>query len=292
MVKSLITTQSKVPREVVYTAESQLRYPGRLVLSMLKDLLTSRELAWRILIRNLSAQYRQTLLGYLWAFLPPIATTWVFVFLNSQQIFNVGETGIPYPAYVMVGTLLWQVFVDALNSPIKLIASSKSMLAKINFPREALILAGLGEVLFNFLIRLILLIVVFVWFKISIPVTALLAPAGVLALIALGLMIGVLLSPLSILYQDIEKGLTIITAIWLLVTPVAYAPPTTWPASLLVSLNPVSPLLITTRELLITGTVSQPGSFLLITSIVSLLLLFGWALYRLAIPHLIERMSA
>ena len=288
---ALADTSERLP-EVVYTPDSQLRHPRQLVRSMVTDLLASRELAWRLFVRNISAQYRQSLLGYLWAFLPPIVTTLVWVFLNSQQIVNIGATDIPYPAYVMVGTLLWQGFVDALNSPIKLITSSRSMLAKINFPREALILAGLGEVLFNFAIRLVLMLVVFVWFRIAVPPTIFLAPVGILALMALGLMIGLLLTPLGMLYSDIGRGLAIITTLWFYLTPVVYPPPTTWPASLLAQVNPVSPLLLTTRDLLTTGTVSQPGSFLLITSITFGLMLMGWVLYRVAMPHLIARMGA
>ena len=111
---------SNVLPEVTYTPESLLRHPIKLARSMAHDLWASRELAWRLFVRNISAQYRQSLLGYLWAFLPPIFTTLIFVFLNSQKILNIGETGIPYPAYVMMGTLLWQGFVDALNSPIKM----------------------------------------------------------------------------------------------------------------------------------------------------------------------------
>lgn len=278
--------------EVVYTPDSQLRRPRELVCSMVSDLLASRELAWRLFVRNISARYRRSLLGYLWAFLPPIVTTLTWVFLNSQKILSVGETDIPYPAYVMVGTLLWQGFVDALNSPIKIITSSKSMLAKVNFPREALILAGLGEVLFNFTIRLALLLTVFVWFHIAVSPTIFLAPVGILALMALGLMFGILLTPLGVLYQDIGQGLTIITTLWFFVTPVVYPPPTRWPASLLAQFNPVSPLLLTTRELLTTGAVSQPGRFFLITSMTFVLILMGWVLYRLAMPHLIERIGA
>jgi len=278
--------------EVVYTPDSQLRQPRQLLHSMVADLLASRELAWRLLVRNISAQYRQTLLGYLWAFLPPIATTLTFVFLNSQKILSVGDTSIPYPAYVMVGTLLWQGFVDALNSPLRLLRTSKSMLAKINFPREALILAGLGEVLFNFAIRLVLMFIVFVWFRIAVPPTILMAPIGVLALMALGLTIGILLAPLEILYQDIQRGLAIITTMWFFVTPVVYPPPTKWPASLLTQVNPVSPLLVTTRELLTTGTVSHPYSFSLIFGITLGLMFMAWVLYRLAMPYLIERIGA
>ena len=259
---------------------------------MVSDLWSSRELAWRLLVRNISAQYRQSLLGFAWVVFPPVVTTLVWTFLNAQNILNVGETTIPYPAYVMVGTLLWQGFVEALNSPIKLIASSRSMLAKINFPREALILAGLGEVLFNFAIRLVLMLAVFLWFRIPVPPTVFLAPVGILALVSFGLMVGLLLTPLSVLYGDIGHGLAIITTLWFYVTPIVYPPPTTWPASLLVRINLVSPLLLTTREWLIGGTVSQPGSFVLITGITFGLMLVGWVLYRVAMPHLIGRMSA
>ncbi|MCK4944376.1 MAG: ABC transporter permease, partial [Candidatus Aminicenantes bacterium] len=66
--------------EVVYTPASQLAHPMRLVKTMWSDLMASRGLAWRLLIRDISAQYRQTILGYLWAFIPPIFTTLIFVY--------------------------------------------------------------------------------------------------------------------------------------------------------------------------------------------------------------------
>jgi len=283
--------KSKLP-QINYTPDSQLRHPLRLLRSMWGDLTTSRELAWRIFVRNISAMYRQTMLGYVWVFLPPVFTTLTFVFLNSQKIFSVAKTDIPYPAYVMIGTLLWQGFVDAMNSPLRVVNQSKSFLAKINFPREALILAGVGEVLFNFSIRLVLLIAVFVFYKISLPPVVFLAPFGIISLMALGLMFGVLLVPLGVLYQDIEKGLPLITAMWMLLTPVVYPPPSSWPASLLSSINPVSPLLVTTREMLTNGSFSQMTGFIIVVSSTFVLLFVGWLLYRLALPHLIERISA
>jgi lipopolysaccharide transport system permease protein len=280
--------------KVVYTPESALRRPRQLLSAMGHDLLASRELAWRLLVRNISAQYRQSILGYLWAFLPPIATTLTFVFLNAQNIMNPSSenSGLPYPVYVMLGTLLWQGFVDAINSPLKLITSSRAMLAKVNFPREALILAGLGEVLFNFAIRIVLFIIVFVWFGISLPSTALLAPLGVFSLIALGLMIGVLLSPLGMLYQDVQRGITLLTSLWFFLTPVVYDPPSAWPASLLVTLNPVSPLLVTAREMLAGGPFTQIEGFWIVSGVTVLLFLAGWVFYRVSMPHLVERIGA
>jgi lipopolysaccharide transport system permease protein len=279
-------------QETVYTPASELRRPSALLSSMWRDLFAARELAWRLFVRNISAQYRQSILGYLWAFLPPIVTTMTFVFLSSQSILNVDKTSIPYPAYVMLGSLLWQVFLDSTNNPLKQTIAAKSMLAKINFPREALVLSGLYEVLFNFAIRLLLLVGVFIWYKIQVSWTLLLTPIGLIGLIALGTAIGMFLSPLGMLYEDVGRGLTIITSLWFFVTPVVYPPPKHWPFSLLSQLNPVSPLLVSTRDWL-TGLPGTGLESLVIVGVLSLvMLLTSWLLYRLAMPYLIERMSA
>ena len=197
--------------EKLYTPASQLRQPGVLVHEMLADLLASKELAWRLLVRNIRAQYRQSLLGYLWAFLPPLFNMAVWVYLNSQNIINVEDPGIPYPAFVLIGTVLWQLFTEALNSPLRIVNDSRGMLTKINFPREALVMAGIGEVLFNFAIRVFLLIAVFVWFGMPLPDTIVLVPLGLLALVCLGLMIGIILTPLGALYADVGRAVMFAT---------------------------------------------------------------------------------
>lgn len=37
---------------------------------------------------------------------------------------RVGETDIPYPAYVMFSTSLWQAFVEAMNGPVVGVAAA------------------------------------------------------------------------------------------------------------------------------------------------------------------------
>lgn len=276
----------------VYSPESQLRRPVDLARRMARDLVASRELAWRLFFRNIRARYRQTMLGYLWVFLPPIVTTAVFVFLRRSGLFSVGDTGLPYVVFVFTGMVLWQTFADALNSPMRMVAQSKAMLTKISFPREALILAGIGEVLLNFLVRSAMLAAVLVWFDIRPPLTALLAPAGVLLLVGLGVGIGVVLTPFAVLYQDVEQALLILVTLWMFVTPVLFPPPGSWPGSLTMVANPVSPLLDTTRAWLLSGVAPHTTGFFVVGLGTIVLLLGGWGLYRLALPILIERMSA
>lgn len=278
--------------EAIYTPESLLRHPSRLFKQMWLDLLASRELAWRLLIRDISAQYRQSFLGVIWAFIPPIVMAAGFTLANEAQVINIGKTDLPYPAYVMFSTALWQTFVEAINGPVKAVTVAKPMLARVNFPREALIIAKLGEVFFNFAIKLILIIGLFIWFRVSITWTVVLAPVALIHLIFLGTFIGILLSPLGVLYQDVSKGLTLLTSFWLFLTPVVYPVPSEGVFGNLVKLNPVTPLLVTTRELATTGIVSDPVGFWIISIITIIGLLVTWVGFRLAMPFVVERVSS
>ncbi len=278
--------------EVIYTPESKLRHPIKLFQQMWRDLLASRELAWRLMARDISAQYRQSFLGITWAFLPPIIMAVGFTLANDANVINIGKTDLPYPAYVMFSTALWQTFVEALNAPMQAVTAAKTMLARVNFPREALILAKLGEVFFNFAIKLILIVALFIWFHIPVSWTVILTPIPLIHLILLGTFIGILLAPLSVLYQDVSKGLTIITGLWLFLTPVIYPVPNQGTFGLLVKLNPVTPLLVTARELATTGVLSDPLRFWVVSAITLVGLLLTWIVFRLAMPFVVERVSS
>lgn len=102
----------------VYSPEPALKHPGQFFRDMFKDIAASGELALALAKRDISAQYRQSMLGYVWAFLPVLGTTFVFLFLRSGGAFETGDSGIAYPVYVFVGTTLWQLFVDAVNGPL------------------------------------------------------------------------------------------------------------------------------------------------------------------------------
>lgn len=278
--------------KVVYTPESTLRHPLTLFRQMWRDLLASRELAWRLMVRDISAQYRQSFLGIAWAFLPPIVMAVGFTLASNANVISIGATDLPYPAYVMFSTALWQTFVEALNGPVQAVTVAKPMLARVNFPREALILAKIGEVFFNFAIKLILIVALFIWFRIPVGWTVLLTPIPLIHLVLLGTFIGILLAPLGILYQDVSKGLTLITGFWLFLTPVVYPVPKAGTFGLLVQFNPVTPLLVTARDLATTGIISEPVGFWLVSMITLIGLLLTWITFRLAMPFVVERVSS
>jgi lipopolysaccharide transport system permease protein len=276
----------------VYSAASQLRDPAQLARDMLHDLGASRELAWRLFVRNVSARYRQTFLGYTWAVLPPLLTTLVFVCLHQAGFFSVEKTSVPYGLFVLSGMTFWQLFADALQAPMRMVSQSAPMLTKVRFPREALILAAAGEVLFAFAIRFALLIAAMVWFKQPIGASFVLLPLGILALTMLGMTLGLWITPLATLYQDVSQGLPFFVSMWMFVTPVLYPARGAGSSSALwMSINPMTPLLDTTRAWLFASPVEWLNEFSWILGLALLAWIAGWLLFRLAFPILIERMN-
>jgi lipopolysaccharide transport system permease protein len=258
---------------------------------MFRDLRASRELAWRLFVRDTAAQYRQSILGHVWAFIPPLVASVPFVFLQSQGIVTIRETTIPYPAYAMIGTILWQVFVDSLNSPLKSVNNSKAMLTRINLPPEAILLSGFGQVIYSFVIRLVLLAGVFLWFEISPPATVVLVPVGIIGLILFGFMVGMLLTPLGLLYSDIQQAIPLVTMVLMFLTPVLYPTPQSGVAGFVAGWNPLTPLITVTRDWLTLGHSNHLAAVAVALTAKVILLLGGWVAYRLALPHIVSRIG-
>lgn len=275
----------------IYTPESSLRHPARFARDTINDVRTSRHLAWRLFVRDLSAQYRSSILGYFWVFIPPLVASLPFVYLASAGVIRVADTPIPYAAYATVGTIIWQTFADALNSPLRAVTAARALITRVNFPREAILLSGLLQVGFSFLVRLLLLVAVFIVFALEPADTAPLFFVGMVGVALTGFVIGLLLTPVGLLYGDVPQTLPIVSAVLMLLTPVVYPLPSSGLAASVGAYNPLTPLITTTRDWLISGAAPHLGGFVLVSAVAVLLLAFGWAAYRLALPHLISRLG-
>jgi lipopolysaccharide transport system permease protein len=276
----------------VYTPDSPLRDPGKMLRGMWRDLLLSRELAWRLIVRDISAQYRQAFLGIAWALIMPMVNTVTWIFLNGAGIVSVSTTDLPYPVYVFTGTMLWQVFSEAFQQPSRQVNAAKAMLSKVNFPKEAIILSGIGQTLFNAAIKVLLLIPTLWFLGIAPGWRLLLLPVGILSLILAGTVLGLLLAPIGALYQDVSQATVLITQFWMYITPVVFSMPESGWVARLFRLNPLTPLIVTARAWLVGSSPGQLSAFLLVNAIFIVVAMLGWVAYRVSLPILVERMSA
>ncbi len=184
----------------------------------------------------------------LWALIIPLANTAVWLFLTGSKVVQVAATPIPYPVFVFTGTLLWSILIDALNAPLQQVNANKALLAKINFPREALIVSGVVQTLFNAAIKLGILLLVLPFLGVHPGWGGLLIPVGLLSLVLTGTAVGLALTPLGVLYGEIGRGIPLITQFLMYLSPVVFPLASTgWTASLM-RLNPLTPLILNARD--------------------------------------------
>lgn len=275
-----------------YGAGSQLRHPRQFLRATRRNFVASWHVAPRLTMRGLRSQYRNSFLGYFWIVGPSLAVTAVWLYLNHTKVVNGGPTRIPYGVFVLVGTLLWNAFTEALNAPITQLTSASQLLSKVNFPPESLLLTGLATVLINAVVRMVLVIPVFAFSGVRPGWGLVLFPVGMVALILLGFAFGLLLAPIGALYRDVGQTLVIVTSFLFLVTPVAYADHGVGSRhGTIITYNPIRPVLDASREWLTGGALSPGRAWYGVMAMVLAVLAFGWALFRLSIPHLVDRIS-
>lgn len=277
--------------EVTYSPESPLSHPGKLVREVIGDLYRCRELIWILFQRDLKAQFRQSLLGYVWLFLPPVMTTAVWLFLNSQKVISVESPNMPYPLFVMIGSVVWQTFVKLLASPLQAFNAGKPVFMKLKVPPEAFIAAGTARAFFEFLVYALVLVPAFFVFQITPSWTIALLPLFLLALFTLGTALGLLLIPIGSLYGDIAQAIPILMGFLMYMAPVVYPPPKSGLAAAIIEWNPMTPLLMGTRDALTAGATENLLPALVILIVSSLVVFTSLIGVRVVMPHLVARMG-
>lgn len=276
---------------VVYNSDSVLAKPARLFAEICSEIIAFRGLIWILFLRDLKAQFRQSYFGYVWLFLPPLLTTGVWLFLNNQKVMVVAETDIPYPLFVIIGSVVWQTFVKLIQAPMAAFEQGRPVFMKLKVPPMAFIAAGTARAMFDFAIYAAVLIPVFIVFKTTPPWTVFLLPLVVLSMVSLGTVIGLLLAPFGSLYTDLKIAVPIVLGFLMYMAPVVYPPPQSGIAGVVVAYNPMTPILMCTRDLLTTGALNFLPSACVILLCSGLLSVFGIIALRVTMPHLVARMG-
>jgi lipopolysaccharide transport system permease protein len=271
----------------VTSSTSQVRRPLALFRAMFRDLIQGQELAWRLFVRDVTSEYRDSVLGYLWILLPPVGATLVWVLLRNSGIIAPQELKVPYILYVLSGSLLWESFVGSLSRAQDSVIRNQTMLAKARPNYEGLLLASFWYVCLNCLIRVAIVYIATFAFTGSIPWQAFaFAPWAILTLLLYGFMVGMLLAPFSAMFRDVQRVMGMIFGFWFMATPIVYSID---PDSPLIAINPIAPLLLTCRDLLTTGDFDMPILFTIYATLTFLFFVLTWAFYRISIPHIMAR---
>lgn len=222
----------------------------------LKELYRYRALIWNLVVRELKARYRGSMLGFFWSFLNPLLLTTVYTLVFSVYLrFGMED----YVVHLMSGLLPWLWFSSSLLESSGSILAGGNLIKKILFPAEVLPLVVVLANGINFLLSLPILLLFVMAFKalgfgVSIGISLISVPVVICIQLIFTVGLGFMVSALCVHYRDIQHVLGNLLTLWFFLTPIIY-PITQVPERFrfMVNLNPVAPLIFAYQDIFYHG---------------------------------------
>lgn len=259
---------------------------------MTRNIIASRELIWQLFKRDFLAAYKKSFLGIAWIFIMPVVGIASWVFLQKTGLLKPGDVGIPFPAYVLVGTSMWGLFVGFYDSASRALKNGKELITQVNFPHEALVFKETAQHLAGFLIVIATNIVVLVAFGIVPSWKTMFLPAVALPLFMLGAAIGLVVSMIGVVAVDVGNTVTVLIGLLMYGTPILYG--NRVPGALIQTVsrwNPLTYLVCSCRDLVIWGRLYEPREYYLCSFLSFILFALAWRLFYVAEHRLVEKMT-
>ena len=191
-----------------------------------KELLRYRDLIFLFVRRNFVAQYKQTVLGPVWAIIQPLLTTIVFSVIFGN-VAGLGADGVPTFIFYLSGTVMWSYFGSCLTNTSNTFISNSSILGKVYFPRLVMPISTVFSNLIGFGIQfgMFLCFIIYYLFtdsRVQVNWGVCMFPLYVIQLAMLALGFGVIISSLTTKYRDLAMLVGFIAEMWKYLTPIAY----------------------------------------------------------------------
>jgi lipopolysaccharide transport system permease protein len=247
-----------------------------------KEMYRYKDLLFFMVYRDVTVIYKQTVVGFAWAFINPVFSMIVFSVIFGN-LAKVPSDGIPYPIFSYAALLPWTYFSQSLTNSTSSLISSANMLSKVYFPRIFIPLTSVLSKLVDFFIAFILLIIMMFYYKITPTLSILMLPVLILLMVMTAAGIGMWLSALAIQYRDVKFAVGFLEKILMYVAPVVF------PASLILDnfgktayyvygIYPMTGIIEGFRASLL-GKTSMPWELILISAVSAMVIFIGGALY-------------
>ena len=247
------------------------------------------DLLWHMTVRHLRGQYKQSVLGYAWAFVNPLSQMLILTFVFSTMLRFPSE-GEPYPVFLFVGLVPWIFFSGAIQSATDSVAGASSLVTKVYFPREILPTAAVATKLVDLAFGLLILAGIMLYYGQPPEWTAIWVPLifAIHFIFALGLALP--LAALNLFFHDVRFLVGVALNLWFYLTPVLY-PVDTIPDkySFIFDINPNAIFIHAYRRVIIHG--DGPGLERILAGLaISLVVFFvGYYVFKKLEPGFADR---
>jgi len=240
-----------------------------------------RELLWQIVAREVKARYKQSILGFFWVILNPLAQMLVmsFAFSVILRIPTNAAAHIPYSIFLFTALLPWTLFTNSLSSASASLVNSSNLITKIYFPRTILVVSTIFAKIIDFVFAISILIIYMIIYQIPITWNILWVIPIFLIQQIFTLGLSLFFAAANLLYRDIQYLLNMILLLWMYATPVIYSADSVPDKYRFVfQINPMAVIINAYRQVILGGGEPKYSSLVigLLVSIITLLIGFSY----------------
>ncbi len=183
------------------------------------ELYRFRALIATLVLRELRARYRGSLLGFLWSFLNPLLLMLVYVLVFAVYLRVPMQN---YAVFLFTGLLPWLWFSASLGHATGVIVGSGALVKRILFPAEILPLVSVLSNLVNLLLSLPLLFVFLLVFGVRLGPMLVFLPLLIAIQLLLTVGLALPLAALNVHLRDVEQILSNALVLLFFLSPILY----------------------------------------------------------------------
>jgi ABC-2 type transport system permease protein len=221
------------------------------VWEQIKEIYLYREMLRNLVLKEIRARYKASVLGFLWTFANPLLTLGVYTIVFSVVL----KSNIQhYSMFLFVALLPWNYIAMSITQGTTSLVGNVSLVKKIYFPRAILPLSLVLANMVNYLLGLIILIPALAISHINFTVALVAFPAVLAVETLLVTSLTLLVAVGTVYFRDLEHIIGIFLMLWFFLTPIVYSIDTI-PAKMrrIFSLNPASPIINAYRAIFFYG---------------------------------------
>lgn len=248
-----------------------------------------RDLLKELVVRDLTAVYKQTILGPIWVLVQPLITSLMFALVFGLMA-RMSLPGIPALLFYMSAIVPWAYFAGVINKTAATLMANANLMTKVYFPRLIPPLSTMFSTGFTFLVQLAFFFLFAIAYRVSgsyhwAPGAALLMlPVLLLLLMMLAFGTGLLVAALTTKYKDLNFLISFAVQLLMYMSPVIFPLSRVEPGSMLrpiIEANPITPIIEGFRGALL-GTGMHWGSLWYSFGFAAVALVVGIAAFQRA----------
>lgn len=222
------------------------------------DFKRNRVLVDALVRTDFKLRYSESLLGYVWSILKPLAMFTILYFVFAK-VFRVGEVVPHYAVYLLMGVMLWNHFSEVTNSGVTAIVEKGDLMRKISFHKNTIMIAKSAGSLINLGLNAIVLTIFMFIFGVEVNWSLVVfVPFLLLEFVVFAYAISKILATAYVRFRDISY-------IWeVAMQALFYATPLLYPLSFVINnfsllaakimlLNPIAQIVQDLRVILVTS---------------------------------------